>query len=185
MARGFESQSVQDGQDWPISAGRGQLRSDPGCQLSLSPYEPYGAFTGGDAMKRFLSFMTVAVICQIAFAEEQTSAEPNNLVGTWDGQWSSFRGGGRLEFEIVAYDGERMAGRVNSQAQECTVGWTALSGNRVGEQIHGTYTIGRPCAKVQIVFPIPKANVIEGTWTSEYPGSGTLRLTKKISAAVQ
>lgn len=131
-------------------------------------------------MKRLVCVILLVLAAPIAFAQGQRpNVDANVIIGTWVGDWSSFRSGGRLEFEIGSFDGERVTGRVNSQANECTVGWTALSGKLVGEEVHGTYTIGRPCSLVQVVFPIPRGNVIEGKWTSEFPGYGTFRLTKK------
>ena len=133
-------------------------------------------------MARLACFILLVLAGKIAFAQGQAlTAEGNNVIGTWVGEWSSSRSGGRLEFEINAFDGERMTGRVNSEAQACTVGWTALSGKVVGDEIHGTYTIGRPCSRVEVVFPVPRGAVIEGKWTSEYPGHGPFRLTKRVS----
>ena len=130
-------------------------------------------------MTRLICFILLAVAAEIAMAQGQGSTADSNIVGTWVGEWSSFRSGGRFEFDIGSFDGERIAGRVNSDAQACTVGWTVLSGKVVGNEIHGTYTIGRPCSRVDVVFPVPKGNVIQGKWTSEYPGYGTFRLTKQ------
>lgn len=105
---------------------------------------------------------------------------PDNLTGTWVGRWVSARGyGGAYEFDIQRFDSDRVIGRVNSEAQDCTVGWTALSGSRVGDEIRATYTLGGRCRQVDVVFAIPKGDVIEGRWASQYPGHGTFRLTKK------
>jgi hypothetical protein len=131
-------------------------------------------------VKRLVCFAVLALVGQLALAQTQGAThDAKNLIGTWVGDWSSSRSGGRFEFEITAFDGESMTGRVNSEAQACTIGWTALSGRLVADEIHGTYTIGRPCSRVQVVFPFPKGNVIEGTWKSEYPGYGTFRLVRK------
>jgi hypothetical protein len=131
-------------------------------------------------VNRLMCFAFLTLIGQITFAQTQSSVyDANAIVGTWVGDWSSNRPGGRFEFEITAFDGVNLIGQVNSEAQACTIGWTALSGKLIGDEIHGTYTIGRPCSRVQVVFPFPKANVIEGRWTSEYPGYGTFRLTRK------
>lgn len=131
-------------------------------------------------MRTLLCVVLLAMAGEIAFVQgAKADAEVNNIIGTWVGEWSSSRSGGRFEFEISSFDGQRMTGRVNSEAQACTVGWTALSGKVVGDEIHGTYTIGAPCSRVEVVFPVPKSKVIEGKWTSEYPGYGTFRLTKQ------
>ena len=131
-------------------------------------------------MKRLLCFAILALAGQVALAQTQSAAyAAKSIIGTWIGDWSSSRSGGRFEFEITAFDGESLTGRVSSEAQACTVGWTALSGRLVGDEIQGTYTIGRPCSRVQVVFPFPKGNVIEGRWTSEYPGRGTFRLVRR------
>lgn len=133
-------------------------------------------------MRSLLFFVLLAIGGEIAFAQAPTmSAGESNIIGSWIGEWSSFRSGGRFEFEITSLDGQRMSGRVNSEAQACTVGWTALSGKVVGDEIRGTYTIGQPCGRVDVVFALPKANIIEGKWTSQYPGYGTFRLTKQAS----
>ncbi len=131
-------------------------------------------------MTRLMCFAFLTMLGQITFAQTQGPVyDAKVIVGTWVGDWSTNRPGGRFEFEITAFDGVNLIGRVNSEAQACTIGWTALSGKLVGDEIHGTYTIGRPCSQVRVVFPFPKANVIEGQWTSEYPGHGTFRLARK------
>ena len=130
-------------------------------------------------MKRLVCLAFLALVGQVALAQTQDAAvDAKNIIGTWIGDWSSYRSGGRFEFAIAAFDGENLTGRVNSEAQACTVGWTALSGALVGDEIHGTYTIGRPCSRVQVVFPFPKEKMIEGRWTSE-AGYGTFRLLRK------
>lgn len=122
----------------------------------------------------------LAIAAEAALAQAQTpNVNENHLIGSWVGEWLSARSGGRFEFEINTFDGQRMSGRVNSEAQACTVGWVALSGTVVGNDMRGTYTIGRPCNRVDIVFPLPAGNVIEGKWTSQYPGYGTFRLVKQ------
>ena len=133
-------------------------------------------------MRTFLCFVLFALGGPITFAQtSKPSPDASNLVGSWIGEWSSVRSGGRFEFDIASFDGERMTGRVNSEAQACTIGWTPLSGKLVGDEIRGTYTIGRPCGRVEIIFPFPRGEVIEGKWTSEYPGNGTFRLVKQRS----
>jgi hypothetical protein len=130
-------------------------------------------------VKRIICIAVLAIVGQLAFAQTQgDAADAKDIIGNWVGDWSSSRSGGRFEFEIGAFDGDSLTGRVNSEAQACTVGWTDLSGKRMGEEIHGTYTIGKPCSRVQVVFPFPKGNVIEGRWTSE-AGYGTFRLARK------
>ena len=142
----------------------------------------FGAIGFSDSRHRavpiVLCFLFLALM-RVAGAQENVSPPPNNLVGTWTGRWVSVRGGGAYEFDIQRFDGERLIGRVNSEAQDCTVGWTGLSGKRVGEEIHATYVLGGRCRQVDVVFPIPKGDVIEGRWSSQYPGYGTFRLTKK------
>ena len=130
-------------------------------------------------MKKIVCLAFLALAGQVALAQTQgDAADAKNIIGTWVGDWSSSRSGGRFEFEITAFDGESLTGRVNSEAQACTVGWTVLSGKMIGEEIQGTYTIGKPCSRVQVVFPFPKGNAIEGRWTSE-AGYGTFRLARK------
>ena len=130
-------------------------------------------------MIRLACFAILALVGQATIAQTQGAAyDAKNIIGTWVGDWTSSRSGGRFEFEIAAFDGATLTGRVNSEAQACTVGWTALSGALVGDEIHGTYTIGRPCSRVQVVFPFPKEKMIEGRWTSE-AGYGTFRLLRK------
>jgi hypothetical protein len=131
---------------------------------------------------KFMCFAFLALVGQVAIAQAQGAAvDARKIIGTWVGEWSSNRSSGRLEFEIAALDDASLTGRVNSQAYACNVGWTALSGKLINDEIHGTYTIGRPCSRVQVVFPFPKGNLIEGRWTSESPSYGTFRLTKKDS----
>ena len=133
-------------------------------------------------MRVFLCLAVFALAGQSAFAQTpKPGHDASNLVGSWIGEWSTVRSGGRLEFDIASFDGERMTGRFNSEARPttCSIGWTPLTGKLVGSEIHGTYTIGPPCGRVDIIFPFPRGDVIEGRWTSEYPGYGPLRLTKQ------
>lgn len=150
------------------------LRGHVRARLAVSPV--VGATLRSNRMGRYC-LLLLMLVGHFAFAQQQVGAsQPTSLIGTWIGQWSSTRGRGRLEFQIDSFDGEHMSGRVNSEAQACTIGWTPLSGSRVGDEIHASYTIGPPCKKVEVVFSIPKGNVIEGKWTSEFPGWGTFRL---------
>ena len=131
-------------------------------------------------MRKVLSVFLLAIAAELAIAQAPTpNVNDNHLIGSWVGEWSSVRSGGRFEFEINSFDGQRMSGRVNSEAQACTVGWTALSSTVVGKEMRGTYTIGRPCGRIDIVFPLPTGDVMEGKWTSQYPGYGTFRLVKQ------
>ena len=129
-------------------------------------------------MIRLVCLAILALVVEVTLAQTQGAAyDAKSIIGTWVGDWSSSRSGGRFEFEIVAFDGASLTGRVNSEAQACTVGWTTLSGELVGDEIHGTYTIGRPCSRVHVVFALPKGNRIEGRWTSE-AGYGAFHLVR-------
>src|SRR5512141_2853605 len=102
----------------------------------------------GAAMIRLVCFAILALVGQVTLAQTQGATyDAKNIIGTWVGDWASSRSGGRFEFEISAFDGASLTGLVNSEAQACTVGWTALSGGLVGDEIHATYTIGKPCSR--------------------------------------
>ena len=133
-------------------------------------------------MWRLACLILLIAACKPNLAHAQDApVDAKRIEGAWLGEWSSYRGSGRLEFQIDSVSSTGVAGRVNSQAQECTIGWTPLSATIAGEEIRGSYTIGAPCGRVQVTFPLPRGNVIEGKWTSEARGWGTFRLTKQQS----
>jgi hypothetical protein len=127
-------------------------------------------------VKRLVCFAFLALVGQVTPAQTQGAAvDAKNIIGTWVGDWSSYRSGGRLEFEITAFDGASLTGGLTLRHKPATLDGPGFPGRWSATRSMAHNTIGRPCSQVQVVFPFPKGNVIEGSWTSEYPGYGTFR----------
>ena len=80
----------------------------------------------------------------------------------------------------VDVEGGQVTGRVRSR---CTpkdpLEWAKLTGVRRGEQVFAQYERGGRCGKVHVIYAIDReGKVMTGTFSNEYPASGTLRLTK-------
>ena len=107
-------------------------------------------------MIRLVCFAILALVGQVTLAQTQGAAYAKNIIGTWVGDWSSSRYGGRFEFEIATFDGASLTGRVNSEAQGCTVGWTALSGELVGTSSTAHTQLVDHAAEYGSCFHFPK-----------------------------
>jgi hypothetical protein len=111
-----------------------------------------------------------------------TNSSANVLNGKWIGQWESRRNNGQMEMEAKTVDGGDMSGRVRatfSNPVNCSTGWETLTGGKKGETLFARYDLRGQCGKVDVTFSIEGGNVMTGTWTNEYGGNGTLRLTKQ------
>jgi hypothetical protein len=106
------------------------------------------------------------------------SADPS--IGKWAGDWQSRgRPAGSMEMEIDV-KGDQVTGQVRSTGSPgCSVEWAKLTGVRKDEKVFAQYNLGGRCGKVDIIYAIDReGRVMTGTWSSEYPGYGTFRLTK-------
>jgi len=89
-----------------------------------------------------------------------------------------------MEIDEVNAD-DRVKGRVRatyaSAATSCSLVWEQLTGVQKGERVSAQYDLGGRCGKVvlDLVIDPKKDNLLSGTYVSEFPGSGTIRLKKQ------
>jgi hypothetical protein len=84
-----------------------------------------------------------------------------------------------MEMEVDV-NSDQVTGRVKSR---CTptdpFEWAKLTGVRKGEKVYAQYDRGGRCGIVHVIYSIDlEGKVMIGTFTNEYPASGTFRLTK-------
>ncbi|MDO8481972.1 MAG: hypothetical protein Q7S75_02735 [bacterium] len=114
--------------------------------------------------------------------DKEGTAVSSPWIGVWKGGWDGISGnGGEMETEVAAIEGDAVSGRVRAtNSPTCSVAWEKLQGNLKGDRIVGSYNLGGRCGKVEVIFNIDQTGkLLTGTWSSQYPGSGTLRLTKQ------
>ncbi len=107
------------------------------------------------------------------------------FIGKWKGEWVSDygRARGQMEIEVAAINGDSVTGQVKvgtSATPACSPAWEALLGTNKGEKISARYDLRGRCGKADLVFSIePAGNILIGTYTSEYPDKGNIRLTRQ------
>lgn len=111
------------------------------------------------------------------------------LTGTWKGTWESdgrSHARGHMEMEFETLDGDRVAGRMRaadsaSYHPTCSREWEQFTGTISGERVSVQYNLRGRCGNVTAIFLIDlkKNNLLSGTYTSEFPGSGKIRLTRQ------
>jgi hypothetical protein len=105
----------------------------------------------------------------------------DSSAGKWTGGWDT--GGrtwvGKMEMEVDV-NGDQVTGQVRSTGSPtCSLEWVKLTGVKKGEKVFAQYNLGGRCGKVDIICSVDReGRVMTGTWSSEYPGSGTFRLTR-------
>ena len=147
-------------------------------------------------MNKFLPVIAAALVALPlpALAEEPTTSarpdvrappeSPNGpadpSIGKWVGDWQSRgRPAGSMEMEVDVKN-DQVTGQVRSTGSPgCSLEWAKLTGVRKGEKVFAQYDLGGRCGKVDVIYSIDReGRVMTGTWSSEYPGWGTFRLTK-------
>jgi len=132
------------------------------------------------------SLLAFAIVAQEPTAAAGApSAYPE--LGTWKGQWESSgrsRANGQMEIEITAIDGDRVTGQVRvatSATPACSPIWEKLAGIKKGEKLYAQYDVRGRCGKADVILWIDPAEktVIVGTYSSEYPDKGKIRLTRQ------
>ncbi len=114
-----------------------------------------------------------------------SSTAPSPLIGKWKGTWES--GGrpqvyGQMEMEFEANDDDRVIGQVRVACSPSDSGtWERFVGTKSGEKVSLQYHLGGRCGKVvlNLLIDPKKDNLLSGTYVSEFPGSGTIRLKKQ------
>ena len=127
---------------------------------------------------RFAVIAAALLAIPVHGVTQESPADPS--IGKWAGDWTSRgRPAGSMEM-VVDVKADQVAGQVRSTGSPgCSVDWEKLMGVRKGEKIVAQYNLGGRCGRVDVIYAIdPDGEVMTGTWTSEYPGSGTFRLTK-------
>jgi len=115
-------------------------------------------------------------------------AVPSPLIGKWKGTWEG--GGwsmayGKMEVELEANDGDRMTGRVRVtyvfSTDPCSKGWESLTAVKSGGKVSVQYYLGGKCGNVVLDLTVDSKNdnLLSGTYVSEFPGYGTIRLKKQ------
>jgi hypothetical protein len=105
-------------------------------------------------------------------------ADPS--IGKWAGEWQSRgRPAGSMEMEVDVKS-DQVTGKVRSTGSPgCSLEWAKLTGVREGQKVVAQYNLGGRCGRVDVIYSIDlEGRVLSGTWSSEYPGYGTFRLTK-------
>lgn len=136
---------------------------------------------------RILSTASLILCACIAAAQtidkgSGTSSSVSVLNGKWVGHWESQRNNGQMEMEATTVDGGDISGRVRatfSNPINCSTGWETLTGGKRGETLFARYDLRGRCGKIDLTFSIEGGNVMTGTWSNEYGGNGTVRLTKQ------
>ena len=106
----------------------------------------------------------------------------DRLHGKWSGPWASQRSNGQMEIEVQTVENGRITGRVivtYAGRTNCSTEWEKLVGTQSGEKVVAHYDLGGSCGKVDATFSIDAGSVATGTWSNQYGGNGTLRLTKQ------
>ena len=115
-------------------------------------------------------------------APPSSSRPADPPTGVWTGEWqlSGRRGiSGSMEMEVDVKD-DQVNGRVKSRCTPADpLEWEKLAGVRKGEKIYAQYDRGGRCGKVDVIYSIDlEGKVMTGTFSNEYPASGTFRLTR-------
>ena len=131
-------------------------------------------------MNQLLAVAAVLVATSLHVQAQESPADPS--IGKWVGEWQvsgrpSISGSMEMELDV---NGDQVTGQVKSR---CTPAdpreWAKLAGVRKGEKIFAQYDRGGRCGKVDIIYAIDReGKVMTGTFSNEYPASGTFRLTK-------
>ena len=82
---------------------------------------------------------------------------------------------------LVEVKDDKVSGQVKSTGSpECSLEWVKLAGVVKGNKVFADYNLGGRCGKVDIIYSIDQAGkIMTGSWTSQYPGKGSFRLTKQ------
>ena len=103
----------------------------------------------------------------------------------WAGGWDSGgRPAGSMEM-VVNVKGDKVSGQVRSTGSSgCSREWEKLEGMVEGDKTFAHYDLGGRCGKVDIIYSIDQeGKIMTGSWTSQWPGHGSFRLTKAANAA--
>jgi hypothetical protein len=117
---------------------------------------------------------------EVIVPSESPNGSADSSNGKWVGDWQSRgRPAGSMEMEVDV-KGDQVTGQVRSTGSPgCSVEWAKLTGVKKDEKIFAQYDLGGRCGKVDVIYAIDReGRVMTGTWSSEYPGWGTFRLTK-------
>ena len=129
-----------------------------------------------------LLFVIAAVLVAIPLLVRAQESPGASSVGTWVGDWYGARqgSGGAMEM-VVEAKGDMVFGQVRSTGSSgCSLEWVKLAGVVKDAKVFADYNLGGPCRKVDISYSIDQGGkVMTGSWSSQYPGSGSFRLTKR------
>lgn len=82
---------------------------------------------------------------------------------------------------VVDVKGDKVFGQVKATGSgTCSVEWEKLAGVVKGDKVFAQYNLGGRCGTVDIIYSIDQGGkVMTGSWSSQWPGYGTFRLTKQ------
>ena len=130
--------------------------------------------------KHLFAIAAVLVAIPLLVRAQESPSAPS--VGTWVGDWYGARqgSGGAMEM-VVDVKGDKVSGQVRSTGSSgCSLEWVKLAGVVKDAKVFGDYNLGGRCGKVDITYSIDEGGkVMTGSWSSQYPGYGTFRLTKQ------
>ncbi len=132
-------------------------------------------------MNKLLFAVAVAVVLVAIPLHVRAQESPADAsVGKWVGDWESSRSGGSMEM-VVDVKGDKVLGQVRATGSSgCSVEWEKLAGVAKGNKVFAHYNLGGRCGKVDIIYSIDQGGkVMTGSWSSQWPGYGTFRLTKQ------
>jgi hypothetical protein len=84
---------------------------------------------------------------------------------------------------VVEALGDSVLGQVRSAGSPgCSTDWVKLAGIAEGKKSKARYNLSGQCGDVDITYSIDAGgNVMAGSWSSQWPGSGTFRLTRQLT----
>jgi hypothetical protein len=90
-----------------------------------------------------------------------------------------------MEMQVDAKDDEVFGQIRSTGSPECSLEWVKLAGVAKDNKVFANYNLGGRCGRVDIAYSIDQAGkIMTGSWKSQYPGSGTFRLTKQPAPPV-
>jgi hypothetical protein len=131
-----------------------------------------------------LLFAVAAALLAIPLHLRAQESPGTPSIGTWIGDWSGARpgSGGAMEM-VVDVKGDTVFGQVRSTGSSgCSLEWVKLAGVVKDTKMFADYNLGGRCGKVDITYSIDQTGkIMTGSWSSQYPGYGTFRLTKQAT----
>jgi len=101
--------------------------------------------------------------------------------GRWVGDWYSQTSQNTYEV-VVDVKGDRVSGQIRptNNVAGCSNEWAQFAGFAKGAEVVVAYRRDGRCGRTELTYTIdPAAQIMTGTWVSEWPAHGTFRLTRQ------